>query len=109
MLEKIKRRLGIIDTTEDMLLQDLIDDSKAYFLGLARADVFNSKYEYIIVNVVCKMYQRKGSEAVSSESVDGYSVTYESWDDLFKPYLNIITNDFNLDGSHRVKGKVKFV
>lgn len=109
MLEKIKRRLGITDNTEDALLNDLIEDSKSYFKGLADTKSFDEKYNYIIVNVVCKMYQRKGSESVSSESVDGYSVTYESWDDLFKPYRAIIDRDFGDDGSHRVKGKVKFL
>ena len=109
MLDKIKRRLGITDDTEDVLLRDLIEDSQSYFNGLANAEMFDEKYSYIIVNVVCKMYQRKGSEAVSSESVDGYSVTYESWDELFKPYHAIIERDFGDDGSHRIKGKVRFI
>lgn len=109
MLDKIKRRLGITDDAEDVLLRDLIEDSQSYFNGLANTEVFDEKYSYIIVNVVCKMYQRKGSEAVSSESVDGYSVTYENWDDLFKPYRDIIDRDFGDDGSHRIKGKVRFI
>lgn len=109
-LDKIKRRLGIDrdDTLEDELLEDLVDDAESYFCGLADIDKFDNKYNYIIENVVYKMYQRKGSEAVKSENVDGYSVTYEDWDDYFKPYLKIIDRDFGDDGTYREKGKVMF-
>lgn len=110
-LFKIKRRLGISleDTQENELLKDLVEDAKSYFCGLANIEEVPEKYNYIIENVVYKLYQRKGSEAVTSESVDGYSVTYESWDELFKPYLKIIQRDFEDDGSYRVKGKVRFL
>lgn len=109
-LDKIKRRLGIDvnDTLEDDLLSDLVEDAKSYFLGLANASSVDDKYNYIIENVVYKMYQRKGSEAVKSENVDGYSVTYEDWDDYFKPYLKIIDRDFGDNGTYREKGKVMF-
>ena len=109
-LDKIKRRLGIDvnDTLEDDLLNDLVEDAESYFLGLANASSVDDKYNYIIENVVYKMYQRKGSEAVKSENVDGYSVTYEDWDDYFKPYLKIIDRDFGDNGTYREKGKVMF-
>lgn len=110
-LNKIKRRLGIAfdDTQEDLLLKDLVDDAKSYFLGLANADIFDDKYNYIIESVVYKLYQRKGSEAITSETLDGYSVTYADWDDLFKPYVKIIDRDFGEDGSYRERGKVRFL
>lgn len=109
-LNKIKRRLGIDvnDTLEDDLLSDLVEDAESCFCGLANASSVDDKYNYIIENVVYKMYQRKGSEAVKSENVDGYSVTYEDWDDYFKPYLKIIDRDFGDNGTYREKGKVMF-
>lgn len=110
-LFKIKRRLGISfqDTEEDLLLEDLYSDASSYFMGLANVDSVDSKYNYILESVVYKMYQRKGSEMIQSESVDGYSVTYLDWEDLFKPYAKIIARDFYEDGSYREKGKVKFI
>jgi DNA packaging protein, QLRG family len=110
-LEKIKRRLGIdpADSKENDLLQDLVDDAESYFKGLTGITEIESKYNFMIENVVYKLYGRKGSEGVTSETVDGYSVTYQDWDNLFKPYMAILNKDFGLDGSQRQKGKVTFL
>lgn len=110
-LAKIKRRLGIAqdDTTENDLLADLVDDAENYFKILTGSVEIGSKYNFMIENVVYKLYGRKGSEGVTSETVDGYSVTYQDWDNLFKPYMDILNKDFGLDGSQRQKGKVTFL
>lgn len=110
-LAKIKRRLGIAqdDTKEDGLLADLVDDAESYFKTLTGSVEISSKYNFMIENVVYKLYGRKGSEGVTSETVDGYSVTYQDWDNLFKPYMAILNKDFGLDGSQRQKGKVMFL
>lgn len=110
-LEKIKRRLGIdpADTKENDLLQDLVDDAESYFKSLTGITAVDPKYNFMIENVVYKLYGRKGSEGVTSETVDGYSVTYQDWDNLFKPYMAILNKDFNLDGSLREKGRVVFL
>ena len=110
-LAKIKRRLGIAqdDTAENDLLADLVDDAESYFKTLTGSVEIDSKYNFMIENVVYKLYGRKGSEGVTSETVDGYSVTYQDWDNLFKPYMAILNKDFGLDGSQRQKGKVMFL
>ena len=110
-LAKIERRLGIAqdDTAENDLLADLVDDAESYFKTLTGSVEIGSKYNFMIENVVYKLYGRKGSEGVTSETVDGYSVTYQDWDNLFKPYMAILNKDFGLDGSQRQKGKVTFL
>lgn len=110
-LAKIKRRLGIAqdDTAENDLLADLVDDAESYFKTLTGSVEISSKYNFMIENVVYKLYGRKGSEGVTSETVDGYSVTYQDWDNLFKPYMAILNKDFGLDGSQRQKGRVTFL
>ena len=110
-LAKIKRRLGIAqdDTAENDLLSDLVEDAESYFKTLTGSVEIGSKYNFMIENVVYKVYGRKGSEGVTSETVDGYSVTYQDWDNLFEPYMAILNKDFGLDGSQRRKGKVKFL
>lgn len=110
-LNKIKRRLGIApdDIKEDDLISDLVEDAESYFKGLTEKSTIDNKYGYMIENVVYKLYGRKGSEGVTSETVDGYAVTYEDWDNLFKPYMAILNKDFRLDGSQRQKGKVMFL
>ena len=97
------------DSKENDLLQDLVDDAESYFKGLTGITEIESKYNFMIENVVYKLYGRKGSEGVTSETVDGYSVTYQDWDNLFKPYMAILNKDFGLDGSQRQKGKVMFL
>nr|DAU23901.1 MAG TPA: Protein of unknown function (DUF3199) [Caudoviricetes sp.] len=110
-LAKIKRRLGIApdDTKENDLLQDLVEDAESYFKSLTGTTEIDQKYNFMIENVVYKLYGRKGSEGVASETVDGYSVTYQDWDNLFKPYMAILNKDFGLDGSLRERGKVVFL
>ena len=110
-LAKIKRRLGIAqdDTAENDLLADLVDDAESYFKTLTGSVEISSKYNFMIENVVYKLYGRKGSEGVTSETVDGYAVTYQDWDNLFEPYMAILNKDFGLDGSQRQKGKVMFL
>lgn len=110
-LERIKRRLGIDenDDHEDNLLEDLVNDAESYFKSLTGSATVDHKYNFMIENVVYKLYGRKGSEGVSSETVDGYSVTYQDWDNLFKPYMAILNKDFGLDGSQRQRGKVVFL
>ena len=110
-LAKIKRRLGIAqdDTAENDLLADLVDDAESYFKTLTGSVEIGSKYNFMIEIVVYRLYGRKGSEGVASETVDGYSVTYQDWDNLFKPYMAILNKDFGLDGSQRQKGKVTFL
>lgn len=110
-LAKIKRRLGIdpTDNLENDLLSDLVEDAESYFKGLTGTAEIASKYNFMIENVVYKLYGRKGSEGVTSETVDGYSVTYQEWDNLFKPYMAILNKDFGLDGSQRERGKVFFL
>lgn len=110
-LAKIKRRLGIDpdDQAEKDLISDLVEDAESYFKGLTGTTEIAEKYNFMIENVVYKLYGRKGSEGVTSETVDGYSVTYQEWDNLFKPYMAILNKDFGLDGSLRERGRVMFL
>ena len=61
-LAKIKRRLGIdpTDNLENDLLTDLVEDAESYFKGLTGTAEIASKYNFMIENVVYKLYGRKG-------------------------------------------------
>lgn len=106
-LGKIKRRLGITDHLQDDLILDLVDDAQSFFKILTDTDEVNPKYDFIILNVAIKLYNRKGSEGMDSESVDGYSVSYNS--ELFAGYRDILERDFNLNDEHRKQGQVRFL
>lgn len=107
MIEKIKRRLGVDDDLQGALLNDLIEDAQSQFKIITRQTDIDSKYDFIIIDVVAKMYNRKGSEGMQSETVDGYSVSYDQ--SLFADYMPILERDFDLDeDNNRQKGKVVF-
>lgn len=107
LLERLKRRLGISDNVQDAILIDIIEDAQAHFLSLSGQEDVDPKYHYILIDVADVRYNRRGSAGVMSESVDGYSVTYQNVLDDFAPYLNIIQRDFYHDGVS--KGGVKFL
>lgn len=105
-LEKIKRRLGITDNLQDELITDLIEDAESHFKLVTGTDEIRPKYDFIIRDVALKMYSRKGSEALESESVDGYSANYVQ--SLFDEYMPILERDFDLRDDDRKRGKVMF-
>lgn len=105
-LNKIKRRLGINDILQDDLINDLVEDSESYFKALTGVSDIDGKYDFIIRGVALKLYNRKGSEGMSSESVDGYSSSYDP--ELFSDYMDILNRDFGLNDKYRKQGRVTF-
>lgn len=106
-ISKIKRRLGINDDLQDALIQDLIEDSESMFKIITGETAIEDKYAYMIESVVYKLYNRKGSEGMDSESVDGYSVKYAA--SLFDEFMPFLEQDFNLDDNQGLKEKGKVV
>lgn len=106
-LARLKRRLGIVDTKQDDLLNDLIEDAEAEFKALTNANEVTDKYTFIIRAVVLKRYNRKGSEGMKSESVDGYTVSYDSATDDFAEFKGYLDQEFGLGEKRR--GKVRFI
>lgn len=108
-LDKLKRRLGIelSETDQDELLIDLWEDAEQHFKLLSGANTIDEKYTFIIRDVTAIRYNRKGSEGMNSESVDGYSASYDTGKHDFDDYLSIIDKDFNLAEARR--GKVRFL
>lgn len=108
-LQKLIRRLGIAntDTTQDDLLADLWEDAEQHFKLLTGAETIADKYLFIIRDVTAIRYNRKGSEGMASENVDGYSVSYNTGNHDFDDYLTIIEKDFDLGKARR--GKVRFI
>ena len=107
-IEKIKRRLGIEDDLQDELILDLVADASAIFMTITNSDEVPEKYTFMVEDVAYKLYNRKGSEGIASESIDGYTAQYSSG--LYDEYMDILVRDFNLDddGSERKAGRVMF-
>ena len=107
-IKKIKRRLGIEDDLQDELIIDLVADASAIFMTITKSSFIPGKYTFMIEDVAYKLYNRKGSEGITSESIDGYTAQYSSG--LYDDYMDILVRDFNLDddGSERKAGRVMF-
>lgn len=107
-IDKITRRLGISDGLQDLLISDLINDTEAHFKLLTGTETIDDKYSFIVEAVVVKRYNRKGSEGMKSETVDGYSVTYNDGAGDFDEFLPLLNKAFDLDGS-ATKGVIRFI
>lgn len=75
MLDKIKARLNITDSSRDFLINDLIEDSKEDLKELTNNPnlKFDRKAEGIVKELVVIKFNRLGAEGLSSESVNGHS------------------------------------
>lgn len=75
-LEKLKIRLEIKDTTQDELLNMLLEDAESEILDFCNRDVLPVKAESLQRELAIIYYNRLGSEGESSRSEGGVSVSY---------------------------------
>lgn len=101
IIEDVKILLDISDNLQDDLLEQLKKQVESHFKVYANIDMIDEKYNFIIVDVVVKRFNRLGAEGMKVQSIQGASATYD-YDD-FKTYDNIINKIH-----HSVKG-VKFI
>lgn len=85
ILDSIKLRIGLTDTMQDNLLNDLIDDATARVLTYINQDgVVNQtvpdSVAWVIKDIVVKMYNRIGDEGKQSGTEGNVSNTWESID-----------------------------
>lgn len=78
MLDKIKARLNITDSSRDFLINDLIEDSKEDLKELTNNPnlKFDRKAEGIVKELVVIKFNKLGAEGLSSESVNGHSQSF---------------------------------
>lgn len=77
-LEKIKIRLGIKDTSQDELLNMLLEDAESEILDFCNRDILLPKMEGLQRELAIIYYNRIGSEGESSRSEGGVSVSYST-------------------------------
>ena len=86
LLNRIKVVLGITDNDE--LLLEILDITKSKILNYINEAELPLELEFVLIELAIQRYNRIGSEGISSESVDGKSVSYD--DDFigYKHYLD---------------------
>lgn len=115
VLEKLKRKLSfsVVDEEKDALLLDLIRDTMDHFRLIAESlsgtypEAIPIKFEFIIKEVAEKRFNRIGSEGMTSESIDGHSVSYEEQKYDFDPYLTNIERTYDVTKSR--DGRMYFI
>lgn len=106
--EKIKTRNDIQDDKQDGVIDDIIDTVQNHMKALLGKET-PSGLEYIVKEISIIRFNRIGSEGMKSESVEGHSVTYNSLDDDFAPYMSIIISERGDDSTRQGRGKVMFI
>ena len=86
LLNRIKTLLGITDNDE--LIYEIIGLTKSKILNYINKEELPKELEFILVELSIQRYNRIGSEGISSESVDGKSVSYEDDFENYKTYLD---------------------
>ena len=80
MLDKIKLLLGFTDNTKDELISLLIALCKDEATEYCNLDVYSSKLDSAVIQMVIEKYNQMGAEGLTSVSSSGvkeeYSMTY---------------------------------
>lgn len=88
IITQAKVLLGIEDNLQDKLLATIATLTTANFLAYAGVDDVPEGLEYIITEVIIKRFNRIGAEGMSSQSLEGTSMRFDS--DDFKEYDSVI-------------------
>ena len=86
LLNRIKTLLQINDNDE--LIYEIVEITKEKILNYINKEELPKELEFILVELSIQRYNRIGSEGISSESVDGKSVSYEDDFENYKQYLD---------------------
>lgn len=88
LLNRVKVLLGITNNDNEELLREIIEITKAKILSYIDEAELPNELEFILIELAIKRFNRIGSEGISSESIDGKSVSYEDDFESYKTYLN---------------------
>lgn len=109
-LDSIKLRIGIDDTKQDDLLNDLISDAEQMVLSYidqdgGTTDTVPAHAEWVVKSIVIEMYNRIGDEGKASGTEGNVSNTWERID--LTQYASVL--DRYREKSYRLKPGVRFV
>ena len=79
MLEKIKLLLNANDDSLDELILTLISLCKEEAYIYCNLPEYDSKLDFIVIQMVIERYNRIGSEGATSQSSSGVSMNYDSF------------------------------
>ena len=100
LLDKIKTLLGV--TNNDDVISVIIDLTKDKILNYINETELPNELEFILIELAIQRYNRIGSEGITSESVDGKSVSYDDDFEAYKPHLNFYMLKNNISKGYKL-------
>lgn len=79
MLEKIKLLLSRLDDSEDELIATLISLCKEEAYIYCNLPEYDSKLDFVVIQMVIEKYNRVGSEGTTLQKSSGVSVAYDNF------------------------------
>lgn len=86
-LSRSKRLLKISDTSQDDILNEILTIIEDYTLMLLKVDTLPTNIESFIVEIVFNRYGKLGSEGFKSETIEGISISYVDFAEMYEPLL----------------------
>lgn len=106
IIDRLKLRLDNIGDSKDALLSEIIDTvTERMQIRFFGGEAVPKSLEYVIVEVAAVRYNRIASEGMSSQTVEGESITFDDSDD-FSPFLSDISAYQRDEGR---KGQIRFL
>ncbi|KAA4132191.1 phage head-tail adapter protein [Parabacteroides distasonis] len=93
IIEQVKALLDIDDNLQDNRLSVIQNLTEAHFKAFSNQDTIPEKLQYIIVEVMVKRFNKLGSEGMTTQNVEGLSMTFEI--DDFSEYEKVIKQHFS--------------
>ncbi len=108
IIDRLKLRLDNIGDSKDDLLNEIIDTvTERMQIRFFSGEAVPSSLEYVIVEVAAVRFNRIASEGMSSQTVEGESISFDDSDD-FSPYLSDIVA-YQRENDASGKGRVRFL
>ena len=97
LLNRMKVLLGIADNklltdNNDELLMEILDITKSKILNYINSSELPKELEFVLIELAIQRYNKRGSEGIASESVDGRTTSYEDDFESYKQYLDDYIN-----------------
>lgn len=78
LLTKLKLRLGVADDSQDVLLEQMLEDAQEEILDYCNRELLLPRMESLQRELAIIYYNRQGTEGESSHSEGGMSVSYST-------------------------------
>ena len=100
LLNRIKTLLGVTDNDE--LIYEITELTKSKILNYINETELPNELEFVLVELAIQRYTRIGSEGITSESIDGRSISYDDDFETYKPYLNLYMLKNNISKGYKL-------